>query len=83
MSWPARSRGGRSGVSTRTARPPSSFSPTPASRQPLGQRNRLGQRIVGDGYLANGPAELPRLLLHGGEVGVNRTIQGQYGRSGR
>src|SRR5487761_1485034 len=34
MSCPARSRGGKAGQSTRTASPPSSFSPSPASAAP-------------------------------------------------
>ena len=46
MSWSRRSRGGKSGHSTRTASPPSSFRPSPASAAALGQPERLGQRIV-------------------------------------
>src|SRR5450432_3421073 len=42
MSCPARSRGGKAGQSTRTARPPSSLRPSPASAAPWARATASG-----------------------------------------
>ena len=46
MSWPARSRGGKSGTEHAHPEPAEQPQPKPRASGPVNERDRLGQRVI-------------------------------------